>query len=184
MDEQIEKQQPLNKRVLKEVQEAILPVLNAHHVELFDLSMQVRQGAWTLRLTIDTPASASGAVSVDVCADVSRDVSMVLDVNEPIKHPYTLEVSSPGIERPLRSLQDCERFQGKLAKIVLHAPLADGQRVLRGHLGGVNDGNVVMLMEHGQQVSFAFSTVRKAQLVYEAPSQKKRSSTRRKKKKR
>ena len=171
-------------QILQQVREVVAPVLKAHSVELFDLALNVRRNAWTLQLTIDTPASSTGGVTVDMCADVSRDVSMVLDVAEPISHSYTLEVSSPGVERPLRALRDYQRFEGKLAKVVLQEPLQDGQKVIRGHLGGVQDGKVVMLPEHGRPLLLDFENIRKAKLVFEATSQKKRCATRRKKKKR
>ena len=97
-----------------------------------------------LRIVIDRPAaardaaSAAEAVSVADCQRVSRDVGAALDVEFTFERAYTLEVSSPGLDRPLRDIADCRRFRGRLAQFVMSAPV-DGQRHLAGRIAEVED---------------------------------------------
>lgn len=86
-----------------------------------------------------------GGISVDDCANVSRAVSAILDVEDPIAGAYRLEVSSPGLDRPLLKAADFERFKGFVAKVELARPL-DGRKRFRGRLGGV-DGDAVVLRD-------------------------------------
>src|ERR1044072_3613483 len=101
-----------------------------------------------LRIFVDVPAAEASAegsdankahadvsVSIEDCERVSRDVSAILDVEETIDHRYTLEVSSPGLDRPLRDARDYRRFSGRLAKIVVSEPV-DGQQHFEGRLQG------------------------------------------------
>ena len=89
------------------------PVCNAAGFDLVELRLLLEQGGWTLRVSIDTPLSEHGDVTqvsedrVDLqdCADMSRELSAVLDVEDPIKQAYSLEVGSPGIDRPLRTVR-------------------------------------------------------------------------------
>jgi ribosome maturation factor RimP len=134
---------------LQRVEAVVGPILVAHGVELVDLEWVGGPAGPTLRVTIERTgaeaAEGSGAgvseagevlsgVTLHDCAEVSRDLSAALDVEEPIRVHYHLEVSSPGLDRPLKKLRDYHRFAGKLAKIKLRRPLPDGQRVLRGRL--------------------------------------------------
>src|SRR3546814_7217821 len=88
-------------------------------------------------------APHDGGVTVDDCADVSRAVSAVLDVEDPIAGAYRLEVSSPGLDRPLMKPADFERFKGFAAKVDLGRPL-DGRKRFRGRLAGMPGGGLVM----------------------------------------
>ena len=99
-----------------------------------------------LRIQIDRPgpsATAEDSVSVDDCASVSRDLSAMLDVDDVVPSAYTLEVSSPGLDRPLRRAEDYRRFAGRRAKLVTREAV-DGQTFFRGTLGGVDDGLVLI----------------------------------------
>ena len=100
----------------------------------------------TLReLTEDTAATAEESVSIEDCATVSRELSTILDVDDPLDRAYTLEVTSPGLDRPLRHEADFRRFVGRTASIVLAEPM-DGQSYFSGRLGGVEDDHVVLLV--------------------------------------
>src|SRR5205814_10506192 len=88
-------------------------------------------------------ATAEDSVSVEDCAAVSRDLSAILDVEDVVPTAYTLEVSSPGLDRPLRHAQDYARFAGRRAKVVMHEKV-DGQGFFRGRLAGV-DGDAVLI---------------------------------------
>jgi ribosome maturation factor RimP len=87
-----------------------------------------------------------GSMTVEDCETVSRDLSPVLDVEDPIERAYNLEISSPGIDRPLVRRSDFERWAGHVAKIELERPL-DGRRRFRGKLGGLDGDRVAILPE-------------------------------------
>ena len=110
----------------------------------------------------DGPGGAQG-MTVDDCATISRAVSALLEVDDPISGAYTLEVSSPGLDRPLVRLGDFERFQGLEAKIEITQPL-DGRRRFRGRLLGV-DGDIVRILVDGTEVDLPHPDIHKAKLL-------------------
>jgi ribosome maturation factor RimP len=121
-------------------------VAESYGLEIFDVQFRREAAGMVLRIQIDRPgpaATAEESVSVDDCARVSRDLSAMLDVEDVVPSAYTLEVSSPGLDRPLRQADDYRRFAGRRAKLVMREAV-DGQTFLRGTLGGVDDGNVVI----------------------------------------
>jgi len=125
-------------------------VARSHGLELFDLQFRRESIGWVLRIIIDRVGpSPSGtapegeSVTVADCAAVSVDVSAILDVEIEFDHAYTLEVSSPGLDRPLRGLDDFERFVGRRVKIVTSAPV-DGQRFVTGRIARVEDRTIVI----------------------------------------
>lgn len=127
-------------------------------LDVFDVQLRRESAGWLLRIVLDRPAAGDGGdaaagepatldgggdgaaagepVTLDDCRRVSTDVSVVLDVEFDFEHPYTLEVSSPGLDRPLRHPGDCRRFRGRLARFVT-SEAVDGQRFLRGRIAGV-----------------------------------------------
>ncbi len=113
-----------------------------------------------LRVYID---SRTGITLRD-CERVSQQISSVLDVEDPIRGSYTLEVSSPGLDRPLFRLEDFERFQGARVRIELKAP-AGGRRRFLGRLLGVAGTEIVVVAEDGEQHRLPFGAIRKARLV-------------------
>jgi ribosome maturation factor RimP len=161
---------------LSRVREAVGPVLSAHGVSLVDIEWQTDRAGWVLRLTIEREGSTdqSGGITLDDCAEVSRDVSAVLDVEDLIPQRYHLEVSSPGLERPLRTEAEVGRFVGRPAKVKLGRPAPDGQRVLRGTLDAAPEGKVALIVD-GKRVEVPFADVVEAHLVFElAPQPKKK----------
>ena len=105
----------------------------------------------------------NAAMTVEDCADISRAVSALLDVEDPISSAYTLEISSPGIDRPLVRKEDYDRFSGYEARIELAAPL-DGRRRFRGRLLGSSGGMVRLLTEAGE-ARLPLDAVARAKLV-------------------
>lgn len=168
--------------MLGAVEEIVRPVLHAHGLDLFDLSYRAERGGWVLRVVIDTPGSVDPrqGVSVDQCADVSRDLSTALDVADPLPNAYTLEVSSPGVERPLRGLDDYARFTGNMAKITLLEPLEDFGSVIRGKLAGVDEDRVLVDVDPSQPLPIPLSGIKRAHLMYEMPGQPKKSHSKKK----
>ncbi|HEY7287871.1 MAG TPA: ribosome maturation factor RimP [Vicinamibacterales bacterium] len=121
-------------------------VAGSFGLELFDVQFRREGAGMVLRVQIDRPgpaATAEESVSVDDCANVSRDMSAVLDVEDVVPTAYTLEVSSPGLDRPLRRADDYARFAGRRARLVMREKV-DGQTFFLGRLAGI-DGDAVLL---------------------------------------
>jgi len=142
---------PLQQRLISIVE----PVCQAAGYELVDLRFVLEQGGWTLRVAIDRPLDEHvdpGEVPADRvdlidCENLSRELSAVLDVEDPIPQAFHLEVSSPGIDRPLRTAAHFLHFVGSEAKIQLVAALhlsAGERRNFKGILQGVEDGHVLI----------------------------------------
>ncbi|NKI33798.1 ribosome maturation factor RimP [Wenzhouxiangella sp. XN79A] len=112
-----------------------------------------------VRIFIDR---APDGVSIDDCADVSREVSALLDVEDPVSGQYSLEVSSPGVERPLFEPGQYAAFAGEEAVLQLHAPI-DGRRKLTGILRGADDARVEIEID-GAIVDVPFDAIRRANL--------------------
>jgi ribosome maturation factor RimP len=120
-------------------------------------------GQQRLRLQVMAERSDDGAMTLDDCAGLSRALSAVLDVDDPIRRAYTLEVSSPGIDRPLVRLADYDRFAGFEAKLDLGRPI-DGRRRLRGRLIGT-EGDRVRLSDGSLETLVPFADIARAKLV-------------------
>jgi ribosome maturation factor RimP len=118
----------------------------SYGLEIFDVQFRREAPGMVLRVQLDRPgpaATADDGVTVEQCARVSRDLSAILDVEDVVPTAYVLEVSSPGLDRPLRQLDDYRRFTGRLAKIVMREKV-DGQGFFRGTIAGV-DGQDVLI---------------------------------------
>jgi ribosome maturation factor RimP len=120
-------------------------VAGGYGLEIFDVQFRREAPGMVLRVQIDRPAAAGEEESVSVgdCANVSRDLSAIFDVEDVVPTAYTLEVSSPGLDRPLRRIDDYRRFTGRLAKIVMREKV-DGQGFFRGTIAGVEGQNVLI----------------------------------------
>jgi ribosome maturation factor RimP len=121
-------------------------VAGGYGLEIFDVQFRREAPGMVLRVQIDRPGPAStegDSVSVADCASVSRDLSAIFDVEDVVPTAYTLEVSSPGLDRPLRRLDDYRRFTGRLAKIVMREKV-DGQGFFRGKIAGVEGQDVLI----------------------------------------
>lgn len=168
----------------------IEPVVRAHGAELVDLELKNESG-WVLRVYVEKLGASSekmstkdAAVNLELCSLIARDLSPALDVTDPIPHRYHLEVSSPGVERPLRKPADYERFAGEKAKLKLKNAVA-GQKVLVGVLGALKDGHVVDIVEGDRTYQVSLEDVLAARLVFEfgPPSRPPSSGGKKKKKK-
>lgn len=146
------------KKICDLVHDMVLQVIEGTDLELVDVDFVKECGRWYLRIFIDRP----GGVSHRECQFVSEHLSAALDAEDPIPHSYVLEVSSPGIERPLKKLDDYRRFTGRLANIVFYAPVG-GKKKLCGLIAGVEDGNVILDVE-GEKFCFALNQVASARL--------------------
>ncbi len=138
-------------------------VVKDNFLELFDFKVRPQGKKLVLTVVLD---KKSGPVSLDECTAVSRDLEKKLDDLDLIETSYLLEVSSPGLDRPLRSLEDCERFKGRRAQMTLAEPL-EGQVNLEGRLGEIQEGKVEIWTGKEKTLWVPFSMVKNAKLVVE-----------------
>ena len=129
----------------------------------FDIVRVQLGGGQRQLLQVMAERGDGGGMTVDDCAEISRAVSALLDVADPIAGAYTLEVSSPGIDRPLTRLGDFERFAGFEAKLELRIPLK-GRRRFRGRLLGLEGAQVRLATDDGE-LRLSFDDLAKAKLV-------------------
>ncbi|HSN97845.1 MAG TPA: ribosome maturation factor RimP [Candidatus Nanopelagicales bacterium] len=157
------------------IREMITPALTAYGVDLVDVEWFTDRVGWTLRVTIERPGALDlpgGGVTLEDCVEVSRDVSAVLDVTDLIAPAYHLEVSSPGLDRRLKTPAEFKRFIGRTAKIKLSRPAPDGQRLLRGQLLEAPEDRVAVRVD-GKSIEVPLADVVEARLVFELTPQPK-----------
>jgi len=167
---------PLHNRLISIVE----PAVEAAGYELVDLRFLLEQGGWTLRVAIDRPLprrtpdtdldSLVNRVDLAACEAMSRELSAVLDVEDPIPQAFSLEVSSPGIDRPLRTAAHFEFFTGCVAKLQTHHPIhvehpsPSDRKNFKGTLKGVTDGKVAIDCD-GTTFELAIEDIDHAKLV-------------------
>jgi len=151
-------------------------VARGYGLEIFDVQLRRESIGIVLRVIIDrpdrgVPERAEDAVGIEECQRVSQDLSALLDVEEEnlgegaLAQHYTLEVSSPGLDRPLRHEADYRRFAGRAAKVVTDEPM-DGQSAFAGRIVGVEQGQVVL--EEGRRTHrIPFAHIKRGQLTVE-----------------
>jgi ribosome maturation factor RimP len=154
---------------LERIQEIAARVAAAYGLEIFDITMRREGGGEVLRVVLDRPGPAAtpeDSVSIGDCAKVSNELSTILDVEDVVPGAYTLEVSSPGLDRPLRHADDFRRFAGRAAKIVTRSPV-ERQTAFKGRLRGVEGDNVLFEKEGGKQVRLPLALISRARLDVE-----------------
>jgi len=153
--------------VVARVTELVAPLAASLGLELVEVEYRQEGRQMVLRLFIDR----EGGVTLDDCASISRELTEILDVEDFIHGHYNLEVSSPGINRPLKQAADYERFTGKLVKIRTFEPLADDagnkRKTFQGILLGLEGGLVRLNLTEGQTAGIPLEKVAKANLEFE-----------------
>jgi ribosome maturation factor RimP len=155
--------------IAQQVREVAARVAATHGLEIFEIQFRREAGGMVLRVQIDRPgpgATPEDSVSVEDCAKVSRDLSAVLDVEDVVPVAYILEVSSPGLDRPLRGAADYQRFTGRWAKVVVSEKV-DGQSFFRGRLAGVEDGRLAIEADDGRRHEVPVGLITRANLEVE-----------------
>ena len=145
--------------VVERVKSIALPLFTELGLELVEVEFRRETGGWILRLYLDK----SGGVTLMDCQRVSEELSDLLDVENLIDHPYTLEVSSPGLNRPLSRESDFLRFVGQRARVNTSEAIA-GQRRFLGVLKGYEEGRIVLEREDGAIVLIPYALISKARL--------------------
>lgn len=143
-----------------QIEALIAPGIEALGYELVRVIMLGNQRP-TLQIMVERVDGAH--MTVDDCAAVSKAVSAILDVEDPIDSNYLLEVSSPGLDRPLTRLKDFDRFAGNETKVELDPPV-DGRRRFRGMLLGTEEDTILLRVDD-EEMRLPFASVRKAKLV-------------------
>ena len=149
-----------NGTAAEKIERLLQPSLEAMGYDIVRIMMI---GKHTPTLQIMAERKDGATMTVEDCADISRQISAVLDVEDPISSAYTLEVSSPGIDRPLTRPKDFQRFAGLEARLETRQPI-DGRRKFTGRLLGI-EGEVVKLKDQAGEVALPYALIQKARLV-------------------
>lgn len=124
------------------------PIVDEYGFELVDVEYVKEGSNWFLRVYIDK----DGGINIDDCQAVSEKLSTTLDEIDPIDHAYFLEVSSPGLDRPLKTQRDFEKYRGSLVEVKLFKSI-DGKKVFEGTLEGLV-GTYIVIMHEGEEIRF------------------------------
>jgi ribosome maturation factor RimP len=147
-----------------QLRELLAPVVAGLGYQLWELEYLPRSGGGMLRLYIDSANEQSAAgISLDDCERVSRGVSETLDAADPIPGHYTLEVSSPGLDRVLRTREHFERFAGERVKLEMMQPV-EGRKRFAGRLLGVGERDITLELENGR-ISLPIDDIHRARLA-------------------
>lgn len=144
------------------VQGIIEPVINSLGYELDDLEVGKSRGKGILRVFIDK----EDGITIDDCERVSRELDALLDVEDPIPYSYVLEVSSPGLDRPLRTPADFERFKGSKARVITIEPI-DKQTFFVGTISEAGDSGIVLDLPKNIRVTIPYEIISRARLEVE-----------------
>ena len=145
------------------IQQLLTPILESMGLTLWEMEFQKQGPHWLLRIYIDREGTG---VTLSDCETVSRDLSATLDVEDIIAHAYTLEVSSPGLDRTLKKPEHFTRFSGSAVKVKTYQQI-NGEKVFRGKLLGLADDKVKVEFENGTIMEIPLDSIAKASLEVE-----------------
>lgn len=135
-------------KIEKKIEQYVIPIMNENNFELVDIEFQKEGLNWYLRIYVDK----EGGFTINDCEIVSRALSEKLEENDPIEQAYILEVSSPGLDRPLRKEEDFVKFKGEIVDIKLYKSIAK-RKEFQGILKGL-ENNIVTIEEDGVEIEF------------------------------
>ena len=142
--------------ILESIRKIAEPVVVAEGMELVDVEYRMERGGWILRLYVDK----DGGITVNDCSNISGQVGQLIEVNDLILHQYILEVSSPGLNRPLKKERDFVKHKGKLLRLKLRDPIGK-QRIFSGRLLDCKEGKI-KIDTGSDVVSLTFNNIIKA----------------------
>lgn len=145
--------------LIADIENLTAPVLEANQVELVDLTYQKGPGGWALCFYLDKP----GGITLTDCEHWSSELGTLVENSQLISGSYSLEVSSPGLDRPLKKLKDFQKFTGQRISVKLFAPL-NGQKNFHGTLLGADDESIKMQTDEKKDVALPRSQVAKCKL--------------------
>ncbi|MCS5596021.1 MAG: ribosome maturation factor RimP [Pseudomonadota bacterium] len=146
----------------RKITEIITPVVEEQGFAIVQVKLSGKETGYTLQIMAEDPNT--GRLGIDDCTKLSHSISDILDVEDPINGQYNLEISSPGIDRPLINDADYLRFKGFECKVELAIPSEIGQRRFRGFIAGCDDGIVTLDTDQGS-IEFDVGNVSKAKLI-------------------
>lgn len=144
----------------QKIKELATQVAEEHGVEIFDIEL-LGTGKILLRVIIDK----EGGITLDDCEKFSKSLGALLDIEDPIPGSYTLEISSPGLDRPLKNIRDFQISLGKLVRIITTEKI-ENQNFFIGYISEIND-DYVKLIVHGKEIKIPFEKISKARLEIE-----------------
>lgn len=139
----------MKKNIANEIEQLVLPITDANNLELVDVEYVKEGGEFFLRIYIDK----EDGVSLNECELVTRELNPILDEKDPIKDNYYLEVSSPGLDRPLKKDKDFVRYQGRDVEIKLYKPM-NGSKIHEGELVGLTEDKNIKVIIDNKEVEF------------------------------
>ena len=131
------------------IEELVLPITNEHNIEIVDVEYVKEAGEYYLRIFIDK----EGGVSLNDCEVITRAINPILDEKDPIKENYFLEVSSPGLDRPLKKEKDFIRYAGRDVEVKLYKPI-NGLKHFEAQLVELVDNKIVKLIVDNEEMEF------------------------------
>ncbi len=149
---------------MEQIRQILDPILKSMGLDLWDMEFQKQGPKGLLRIYIDR--EIGGGITLGDCEKVSRDLGAALDVGDVIQHAYTLEVSSPGLDRSLTKPEHYIRFEGSLVRIKTYQPVS-GQKVFRGKLRGLAGPLVIVELESGETMHIPLEGIAKTSLEVE-----------------
>jgi ribosome maturation factor RimP len=147
--------------IVDRVRQVAEPLVEDEQLELVDIEFQTTGNRWLLRIYIDR----EGGVRISDCEHVSRELSRLLDVEDIIDHPFVLEVSSPGLTRPLRKKEDFIRYRGKKCRVITRTPV-EGKNDVQGEIVGVSAEDVEVKVDT-TVYKIPINIIKKANLEFE-----------------
>jgi ribosome maturation factor RimP len=148
--------------IVQKVEEILTPLLADEGFSLVDVEYKFEHGGWVLRVLIDR----KGGITLDACARVSREFGQLLDVGNTMPATYRLEVSSPGLDRPLKNEADFILYTGRQVRIKTTDPVS-GRRNFKGALLGCTEGKIMVKVEGSDVFSIPLASICKANLELE-----------------
>jgi len=150
-------------KVTETVTDFVLPIAHSEDLNLIEVEFLKEGSDWILRIFLE---NKDGDLTIEECEKVSRSLSMILDEEDPIDKSYILEVSSPGIERPLKSEADFERFQGELIAVKTFKKI-NGEKEFIGTLEKFEEDSITLTLKNGEEITVDYSLVARANLTFE-----------------
>lgn len=150
-------------KVAETVTDFVLPIAHSEDLNLVDVEFLKEGSDWILRIFLE---NKDGDLTIEECEKVSRALSVILDEEDPIDKSYILEVSSPGLERPLKTEEDFDRFKGELIAVKTFKKI-DGEKEFIGTLKEFDKEIITLTMNDGEEISIDYSLVARANLTFE-----------------
>ena len=156
--------------LIESLRELIEPIILSEEMDLIDIEYLRESRGWILRIYIDK----EGGVNLNHCSQISEQIGDLIEIKDLIPHSYFLEVSSPGLNRPLKKEKDFITYVGETIKVKTFKPI-DQKRNFQGKLLGYKEGKVIMRLD-SQEVHIPFSLISKANIQYQFPDPKKKKT--------